>query len=56
MTRQSSVLNGTRPRPIGGRNLGEFLEPEDAEDVQQARLARVTARQSPAGYGVKSQI
>jgi Tuberculosis necrotizing toxin len=48
MTRPSSVLNGTRPRPIGGRNLGEFLEPEDAEEIQQARLARIAERPSSA--------
>ncbi len=44
MTRPNSVLNGTRPRPIAGRAFGEFLEPDDAEGLLQARFRNNTNR------------
>jgi hypothetical protein len=44
MIRPSSVLNGTRPRPLGGSNMGEFFEPEDTGDNAQARQIRIAAR------------
>jgi hypothetical protein len=44
MTRPTSVLNGTRPRPLGGRALGEYLEPENPQDLAQSPVARPVAR------------
>jgi Uncharacterized alpha/beta hydrolase domain (DUF2235) len=48
MTRPSSVLNGRRPWPLAGRNLGECFEPEDGRELVRAPQARLGARNQPA--------
>jgi hypothetical protein len=48
MTRPNSVLNGPRPRPLGGRALGEYLEPEDPQDLAQSPVARPVPRGNSA--------